>query len=214
MDKMALFYTLTSFFWEAWLARWWMRWYPVGRWSRVEHQWKASHKATWCLGVNAANAWTGELGHNIYDTWLKKDCFFDIWKKIVLWCYDACLFCIVLEIFALGHEALASWCGLAAEEIEREMRKCHAPDGEESVSSMRWRVQRSRQPMDLDLTPTLLHSDGTEHIVATCPGWSSLVQGAKVNVSEGSKIVVWIELSNIEKNLPSIFNSLIINGLV
>lgn len=50
-------------------------------------------------------------------------------------------------------------------EIEREMRKCHTCDGEESVSSMRWRVQRSRQPMDLDLTPTLLHSDGTEHIV-------------------------------------------------
>ena len=54
------------------------------------------------------------------------------------------------------------------EEIEREMRKCHTPDGGDSVSGMRWRVQRSRQPMDLDLTPTLLHSDGTEHIVATC----------------------------------------------
>ena len=50
-------------------------------------------------------------------------------------------------------------------EIEREMRKCHTPDGGDSVSGMRWRVQRSRQPMDLDLTPTLLHSDGTEHIV-------------------------------------------------
>ncbi|CAK9049172.1 Pro-apoptotic serine protease NMA111 [Durusdinium trenchii] len=52
-------------------------------------------------------------------------------------------------------------------EVEREMRKCHSPDSGDgaSVSSMRWRVQRSRQPMDLDLTPTLLRSDGTEHIV-------------------------------------------------
>lgn len=43
------------------------------------------------------------------------------------------------------------------------MRKCYS--GGDSVTSMQWRVQRSRQPMDLDLTPTLLHSDGTEHIV-------------------------------------------------
>mmetsp|Transcript_77663 Transcript_77663/g.186317 ORF Transcript_77663/g.186317 Transcript_77663/m.186317 type:complete len:1086 (-) Transcript_77663:243-3500(-) len=50
-------------------------------------------------------------------------------------------------------------------EVEREMRKCHGPDAGSSVSSMCWRVQRSRQPVDLDLTPTLLHSDGTEHIV-------------------------------------------------
>ena len=114
------------------------------------------------------------------DTW-PKDCSFDIWKKIVLWCYDACLFCIKssLRFLLWGMKLWPPDAETAAEEIEREMRKCHAPDGEESVSSMRWRVQRSRQPMDLDLTPTLLHSDGTEHIVATCPGWSSLVQGAK-----------------------------------
>mmetsp|Transcript_47675 Transcript_47675/g.113559 ORF Transcript_47675/g.113559 Transcript_47675/m.113559 type:complete len:1090 (-) Transcript_47675:48-3317(-) len=48
-------------------------------------------------------------------------------------------------------------------EVEREMRKCHVARAE--VNSMSWRVQRSRQPVDLDLRPTLLHSDGTEHIV-------------------------------------------------